>query len=429
MAKFRILRRITHKLRNIQAVLLVISVCACILVFIYEYNLTTRFDIALRSTPNPVAMMQQKITATDKWPGKLPARISSCQPINHIYFLRTHKTASSTTSTILLSYGINKNQTIILDPDLADRQWPALLELNEVSSLVQSDAAKIFCTHIRFNKKPINSVFPKTIAKYITIIRNPVDHFKSAWMFYRIVEQAGIAHDNDAINTFLKSPAALQEIRKKLNKSNHELHKQFNHLSNSHLFDMGFEREHFQNMTFVKSSIDKMDREFDLVMITDYFDESLILLKRLLCWEFEDIVYIKLRVNKRTLEFEEDVKKNILTWNHADAILFDHFNKTFWRKVRQAGSTFYEDLKTFRKINQEYQTLCESMEDTKMPLKPEYSLLMKKKCELSKTKPCVILDKLWKKRGNTFSGSRCGPISNEIAERRRKSAKILPKPG
>ncbi|XP_078384839.1 galactosylceramide sulfotransferase-like [Oculina patagonica] len=361
--------------------------------------------------------MQQKITATDE----LPARISSCQPINHIYFLRTHKTASSTTSTILLSYGINKNHTIILDPDLADRQWPALLELNKVSSLVQSDAAKIFCTHIRFNKEPINSVFPKTKAKYITIIRNPVDRFKSAWMFHRIVEQAGISNNSFTINTFLKSPNALKEMGKTLNKTKQIL----NCFSNPNLFDMGFEREHFQNMTLVRSYIDKMDREFDLVMITDYFNESLILLKRLLCWEFEDIVYIKLRVNKRTLEFEEDVKKNTLTWNHADAILFDHFNKTFWGKVRQAGSTFYEDLETFRRINQEYQTLCESTEDK---IIPKTLLRIRRKCTLSKTAPCIILDKLWKKRGNSFSGSRCGPISNEIAKRRRKSAKILPKP-
>ena len=369
-------------------------------------------------------MLQQKITTTED----LPARVSSCQPINHIYFLRTHKTASSTTTTILLNYGINENQTIILDPDLADRQWPALLELNEVSSLVQSDTAKIFSTHIRFNKRPINSVFPKTKAKYITVIRNPLNRFKSAWMFYSIAKLIGIPQAKDKINPFLKSPNALEEIRKKLNKTSQRNYERFNHLSNSNLFDMGLEQDDCHNMTLVKSYIDKMDREFDLVMITDYFDESLILLKRLLCWEFEDIVYIKLRVKKKEIEFDEEVKRNILAWNHADAILFDHFNKTFWRKILQAGPTFYEELKTFRRMNQEYQTLCEFMGDKNMSMTSENALL-KKKCALSKTNPCHILDKLWKERGNTFSGSRCGPISNEIAERRQKLAELQLKSG
>ena len=69
-----------------------------------------------------------------------------------------------------------------------------------------------------------------------------------------------------------------------------------------------------------------IEEEFDLVMIADYFDESLILLKWLLCWEIKDILYVKLRVQKKKQEFEEEVKKNNLTWNHADVTLFDHLN-------------------------------------------------------------------------------------------------------
>ena len=169
---------------------------------------------------------------------------------------------------------------------------------------------------------------------------------------------------------------------------------------------MGLEQENLQNMALIKRYIDKMEEEFDLVMITDYFDESLILLKRLLCWEFEDIVYVKLRVKKRKLKFEE-VKRNILTWNHADATLFHHFNKTFWRKVQQEGPSFYEDLKVFRKINQDYQAMCESIE------------YKNKTCNLSKTPPCNILEQLWSSRGNTFSGKDCGPNPSDIAKYRR----------
>jgi len=153
-----------------------------------------------------------------------------------------------------------------------------------------------------------------------------------------------------------------------------------------------------------------MEEEFDLVMIADYFDESLILLKRLLCWEFEDIVYVKLRVKKKKLEFEEEVKKNILTWNRADVTLFDHFNKTFWRKVQQEGPSFYEDLKAFRKINQDYQAMCESIK------------YKSEKCKLSKTPPCNILELLWRRRGNTFSGNGCGPIPSDIAKHRRRKS-------
>ena len=342
---------------------------------------------------------EKKITGTEELPA-FP--VPSCQPIHHIYFLRTHKTGSSTAGTILLSYGVNRNSKIVLDPDLADMHWPAPLKLNQFSRLVKSDEAKIFVSHIRFNKGPVNYVFPKPEAKYITILRHPVSQFKSAWLYYSISRLAQVPRVT--INTFLKSPDALQEIQKRLTKT--EFPERFFHFSNSNLYDMGLEQENIQSMKLVKSYIDKMDREFDLVMITEYFDESLILLKRLLCWEFQDIVYFKLRSKKKTINFEKEVESNILTWNRADAILFDHFNKTFWRKVRVAGSTFDEELITFRRINQEYQESCKSTED--------------QKCELSKKNPCSILGQLWKKRGYKYSGSHCGPRAGEIAKWRRR---------
>ena len=347
-------------------------------------------------------MLQQKTAETNKVP---PTHdVSRCQPISHIYYLKTHKTASSTISTMILKYGIIRNCTIVLDPDLVNRHWPARLELNEVSSLVNKDSAKIFSSHIRFNKGPVNTMFPIPRAKYITIVRHPVSQFKSAWLYYNFTRLSGFSSAEGPLNTFLKSPGALKEIRRRLSRTH--AFGRYNHISNSNLFDMGLEQEDLQNIALVKSYIDKMEEEFDLVMIADYFDESLILLKRLLCWEFEDIVYVKLRVNTKKVEFEEEVKKNILTWNRADVTLFHHFNKTFWRKVQQEGPSFYEDLKAFRKINQDYQAMCKSIQ------------YKSKACKLSKTIPCDILEELWRRRGNTYNGKGCGPNPSDIAKHR-----------
>ena len=37
----------------------------------------------------------------------------------------------------------------------------------------------------------------------------------------------------------------------------------------------------------------KTDDDFDLVMIAERFEESLVLLSELLCWPLEDMVYLK----------------------------------------------------------------------------------------------------------------------------------------
>ena len=114
------------------------------------------------------------------------------------------------------------------------------------------------------------------------------------------------------------------------------------------------------------SYIDYIDREFDLVLITDYYDESLILLKEVMCWDFQDIWYIKqkVRIQEDKIPISEEIRKNILSWNQADALLFDHFNKTFWRKISEMGPKFYKDLQTFRQQNKIIGDICmESVEN------------------------------------------------------------------
>jgi len=115
-----------------------------------------------------------------------------------------------------------------------------------------------------------------------------------------------------------------------------------------------------------------------------------------------------LRSRKKNITFEKEVENNILTWNRADAILFDHFNKTFWKKVREAGSTFAEELETFRKINKEYQGSCESRSTEDQM------------CKLSQMNPCDILGELWQKRGHKYTPKVCGPWAGLIAEWRRR---------
>ena len=59
----------------------------------------------------------------------------------------------------------------------------------------------------------------------------------------------------------------------------------------------------------------ELDAQFDLVMILERFDESLVLLQDLMCWPTEDIVYLK--QNERTAKEStfDGLKKHFLD-NH-----------------------------------------------------------------------------------------------------------------
>jgi galactosylceramide sulfotransferase len=47
-----------------------------------------------------------------------------------------------------------------------------------------------------------------------------------------------------------------------------------------------------------------MDKIFDLVMITDRFEESIVLLRDLLCMNDEDVIYLALKVRRETQSTE-----------------------------------------------------------------------------------------------------------------------------
>lgn len=106
-------------------------------------------------------------------------------------------------------------------------------------------------------------------------------------------------------------------------------------IRNPLLFDLGLSFKHYQNLTAVNEYIQFLDKEFVLAMIMDYFDESLVLMKRLLCWEMDDILYLKLneRIDKeKNTLLTDDVKENVKRWNKADVLLFEYFNEAFWKK-------------------------------------------------------------------------------------------------
>ena len=255
---------------------------------------------------------------------------------------------------ILFRYGDSRNLTFVIGVD-TPIGWPNKFHL---TSPLRSYAKEpnILCSHTRFNKKPMNWLFPKETSKYVTILRNPVDNFESVFNFAQLGKLFGLGNNLHSLDKFLTKGVPFNHSRRNV----------MTYLArNPMMFDLGFSFEYFQNLTAVKEYIQFLDKEFDLVMIMDYFDESLVLMKRLLCWEIDDILYVKLnaRLDKdKARGLSERVQENIKRWNKADVLLFNHFNRTFWRKVKTEGPGFYRDLSAFHQRKQEIRKLCLSDE-------------------------------------------------------------------
>ena len=257
----------------------------------------------------------------------------------------------------------------------------------------------------------MNFLFPKETSKYITIIRNPVDQFESVFNYLSFGKVYGFGQDpTESLKRFLKKGIEFKDIYKTRASCL---------ARNPMLFDLGLDYKFYQNTTAIKEYIAFLDKEFDLVMIFDYYDESVVLMKRLLCWEFDDILHIK--TNERTdkekaVDLNDDVKENIKRWNKADMLLYQHFNQTFWRKIAMEGESFYDDLATFRRKKEEMKRLCFTDETSDQivyarkyakvtNLKQNLSAETKVKCERMTRFENTYLAYLREKRESKLKGS------------------------
>ncbi|PIK62830.1 putative galactosylceramide sulfotransferase isoform X2 [Apostichopus japonicus] len=186
----------------------------------------------------------------------------------------------------------------------------------------------------------------KPKAKFVTIVRNPVTHFSSAVNFFHLAK-----HFNMSGNIY--SPDfAFSTLLERIVQSNRT-----SCLStyNGQMGDLGqFHNESDLSREVIAERIKLLDEQFDLVLLQDYFDESLILLRREMFWSFEDIVYKSMKVRNRKKELPRQHHIDVITkWNYVDVMLYKYFKEVLQNKIKEYGPSFGKDLRHFRRVKTE----------------------------------------------------------------------------
>ncbi|XP_066454274.1 galactose-3-O-sulfotransferase 2-like [Eleutherodactylus coqui] len=183
----------------------------------------------------------------------------------------------------------------------------------------------IMCHHMRFQLTEVEKIMPNDTF-YFTIMRNPVSLMESSFSYYKSLE------------VFAKA-SSLEEY---LNNSyKYYTRKTGNRHYGKNLiaFDLGLDQNEPETPKHFKLTQNAVGTMFNLVLITEYFDESLILLKDALCWSFDDILSFPLNNRNATSRkiLSEMTQEKIKTWNQLDWQLYVYFNKSFWEKVDMFG--------------------------------------------------------------------------------------------
>ena len=127
------------------------------------------------------------------------------------------------------------------------------------------------------------------------------------------------------------------------------------------MFDFGLLVEENDNVTAVKSKIKEVEETFDLVLMVEHFDESIVLLKHLLCWEYSDLTSLRLNIRNEKLKssISDKAQKMLSDWLSSDYMFYNHFKEQFEKKIKAFGAEkMAEEVAKFRAINKAAEKKC-----------------------------------------------------------------------
>ncbi|XP_028413997.1 galactose-3-O-sulfotransferase 2-like [Dendronephthya gigantea] len=287
---------------------------------------------------------------------KIKARETCSSAQKNIMFLKTHKTGSSTITNILNRFADRHNLTVALPMDgFYHFLWPLPFQTDFVQNRVPRP--NILSNHARFDAKSLAELLPDT-TKYISILRHPATQFASLFQF---MDLGGLLAANGnrksiSLEYFLDNAF---EILSSLNRRYPQIlidNPSLQLLRNPQLFDFGFDQS---NEAMTREQLEVISRKFNLILIMEHFDESLILLRRKLCWTLDDVVYFKLNQQLGKNEpTSARVRGKILHWIKEDVMLYEYFNASLWDEIKREGESFWNEVAMLRKRNRELSAEC-----------------------------------------------------------------------
>ncbi|NXT85708.1 G3ST2 sulfotransferase, partial [Zapornia atra] len=250
-----------------------------------------------------------------------------CRARTNIMFLKTHKTASSTILNIMFRFVERYNLTVALPANhLVHLGYPETFLANFVEGFQAiGQNYNIMCNHLRFNPSEVQKVMAENTF-YFSILRNPIPLLESSYIYYK--DDVPAFRTSKDVNEYLASPM----------KFYHQENQEQNiYARNIMWFDFGYDNNAKDNKKYIQGVLNEIERNFHLILIADYFDESMVLLKHALCWDLDDVIYFKLNSRSQdTIQtLTPESKEQIKAWCSLDWQLYLHFNQTFWRRIEE----------------------------------------------------------------------------------------------
>ena len=146
---------------------------------------------------------------------------------------------------------------------------------------------------------------------------------------------------------------------------------------NQQLWDLGLLQKDITNIEAVRRKIEEIEENFDLVMIAEDFNASLVFLSEELCWPLANMTSLKVNARKESVveKLSQEARNLLQDWLWADQMLYDHFKEKLAKRRQMFGADKLESkLKELAEYNKMVQSDCvnEIVRENTRKLKEDY---------------------------------------------------------
>jgi len=269
-----------------------------------------------------------------------------CRERTRFVYIKMIKCASSTLTNVFRRYGLQRSLSFVLPPKgRIYIGWPYQIDNSLYRPSKSSSGFDIFCDHAVYNKSVFSELMGHDIV-YITSIREPFSQLKSMVNYYNVLNISSVPLTvSSRFVEFLSNIKEYEAVYKSADASRERycIPDGFSMTRNLMSFNLGFPTGGFRSAAddlandddLVQRWIAELDSDFSLVLVVEYFYESIVLLRRQMCWSLKDILFMASNAGSYDYMTEkgEDLVKLYRQWSSVDYQLYQHFNNSFWKKI------------------------------------------------------------------------------------------------
>lgn len=265
-------------------------------------------------------------------------------------------------ASIIIQYADEHSLKIALpEPDPYHVGWPKPYRPVYVKNY-KSSPHNILTHHIVYDRCYVQHDFPRSRTIYLTILREPWTQFISTVNYFRFPE---FPPTEKPLRDILEEPEKWAKPIPMREEPDYNATRSL--VRNMMANDLGFHNELAGNHTAIELFIERLDRDFDLVMILEYFYESLVLMRRLLCWELSDIFHLKLNEKRYHAADPElpfvttEMKAKHRELDHVDYVIYGHFKSKFLKIMREQDDSFRREVDLFKDGLHDVKQFCKNV--------------------------------------------------------------------